>query len=456
MRRPTAALLISTCLACGFPSTAAYAQEATSQGARTWVGKCVTADPLSDRAGDSSKQGFAGAILGILAPKLIGAGLDAFGKALRKAGEKDVTPLVARQAVQFPGQHGRRCIHFVSGRFYSADADGRLPAPSRAILGPIEGHIGSAGAAALSHQLNGLAATPDIYLEMRLHPSDDQSAMILAPTYLYYGNGIKAKRGAERGLAVNITFHPPGKPADDSSATGGDIVFGKMRVGEHRRFRVFDDELGFESTSPWFPTTFRLDTPAAPPVADEVDPAPNPPVTRKPVRSRAARAGARSNGGLTRTGAPDPDATTPTGGSSAPGRAAPLNMTVTVTETRDPRKFLLFLADVFDKSQTELQTELERLVIKQKREEAELTAATAANEVRDKYENAFVDAKSAWLEMCEIEGSSAASVKQRLEKWKDYSKNARIANLKASAFGWEPFADETQPSATRPESCGAV
>ena len=397
---------------------------------RLSVGPCIVSDPLAGR------QGFLGTLAGIFVPKLIGAGLDAFGRALRQAGEADTTPSTVSRALEFPLPPGSNCLHYVSGDFaVEVMPDGSVRLGATALTVTLPG-LTLVQAGRLPATIAGLTRTPDLFVELRMRPSSDGSAMLVEPTYLSYGKGLKAKAGAERGLALHVAFHPPGKLATDSGATGAQLVFGKMKVGSHRFFPGLDTQSGsLDVTTAWFPVTF------SPVMAGAAEREERASASFVPVTASAAAV-------------PNPAASLP--GESG-GRPKPMNVTLTLTETRAPRKLLLTLAGVFDKSKGELQTEIEKLVLQQKREAAELEAATAQTTLQTDYEAAFVLASTHLIDLCAVAGSDDAAAKRRLEKSRDFNAAALRANLKAQALGkTAPFPALGAPSAARPSTCPTV
>jgi hypothetical protein len=239
-----------------------------------------------------------------------------------------------------------------------------------------------------------LAEPPDLFIEWRLRASADGTALAVAPTYLEYNRLLKdssTKPAKERGLALQLSFHGPGKAPASASAVGASVVLGNLAVGAHRRYPMpYSASDGFELESPWFPTF------ASSPPAERMD-------------------------------ATDPLNTID---------SYPMTVTATVAETRDANQFLLFLADVFDESKEGLKTVLDSQLIKEKRDKAELEARNESQTRMSSYYTKYANAKAKMIEYCSASNANTDQGRQeRLARSHDAYIAQSDANLSAANAG---------------------
>ncbi|WP_405233688.1 hypothetical protein [Lentisalinibacter salinarum] len=337
---------------------------------------------------------------------VISGTLGRIGKALRSVGEKDADVVVGRYPAEFSPGDPSHCI-FVAKGGWSADSKNAWN---------LVAHDGN------SRELvkfgNYFLRDPDFFLEIAVVRSAGGNALRLVPNYFEYrrliDDGANIDGRHLRGIAIEVAVHPPGEGPKSSKAVGAAIVLGSMstgygydlRSGTRRPLAGGDWEPGYlplEYTSAWFPTF----APAAQPATNSSQSA----STSTPSDSRSPSASAGDD---------------TTAEIEARRLTLPRTITVTFTETRAAREFLLFLADVFDASKDEVQAATELAVLSSKQAEAELAGAKATNTLMSDYFGKLAAAEVKILEYCSastaddveslsarIKASSAANVAQR-------------------------------------------
>lgn len=276
--------------------------------------------------------------LGIVST-LIGLGvdkvLDAFGKSLTEAAEKDEKG-VAKTAripaylyeVNSTGATGKfaprlmTCIVVAKApsgpSSWCSDTElGKLPACSnlpeaaqfKGILKPIAGADPPLGIGA-----------PTFYSEIRLEPSTDQRGFIPVLNALYYPESVnseepKFKGTAKRDLSITVSASTPG---GESALSAVNIHLKQVMPGPHvlRRNNPEDDKVLRNTVTPMWVGIAKTPTYKSPP-------------------------------GLPDNGKGDYD-----------NRAFPVNLTIELREIGDPRKYLKLLADLFVKYKGQLAEEL--------------------------------------------------------------------------------------------------
>jgi hypothetical protein len=355
-----------------------------------------------------SPKGEAGAML--LAPivtSVLSNSLGRFGSALRKLGEEDTFTETDYRNFEIAAGQPFRCVQVVKGNF-------GIPQD------PVT--LGRHAPRALPPAIN-LVEKPHFFMELEIKPSGNGKFLTLSPTYFEYNRLLKngSARTASRTLAMQFSFHPAGKAADDRSAVGTTLGLINVPVGTVRDYSVPPyslDPLGAQSL--WFPTFL----PAGP----------------------AGDASGRSS--------PNPQPGDSTGIASGTA-SVPMTMTVTLAETRTERPFILFLADVFDDTKDEIQDELETLLLREKREAAELEAFAARQAALTRLKQKMVTAEQRFIDYCALgSGTSDADRKARLTASNSLYAAQVEANIAARRAGQaDPYPVLVEVSSGPPGGC---
>jgi len=346
---------------------------------RLFYGDCVR---LTEE--EQAKAAIITSIAAAVLPSLVSNTLDRFGKALRGTGEAQSYPVTTQRNIEVEFEVVESCMQWVRGRLL--DQPPVKPNEVLAGLGPDESNR-------LAELGVYLAEAPDLFIELRLRASADRSALTVAPTYVEYNRLLKDrsdKPGKTRGLALQLSFHGPGKAANSATAVGTSVVLGDLMLGSHRRFTMpYSASDGFELESPWFPT-FVSSRPKSLATVDsqtEID-------------------------------------------------SYPMTITATAAETRDANQFLLFLADVFDESSGDIKEVLDTQLIKEKRDKAELDALKDSQAKIASYYTDYANAEAKLIEYCSASKAETAQGRQdRLARSRDVYIAQSNANLSAANAG---------------------
>jgi hypothetical protein len=355
-----------------------------------------------------SPKGEAGAML--LAPmvtSVLSNSLSRFGSALRKLGEEDTYTETDYRNFEIVAGQPFRCVQVVKGKFGIPQEPVKLGQRAHRDLPPA---------------IN-LVEKPHFFIELEINPSGNGQFLTLTPTYFEYNRLLKngSARNASRTLAMQFSFHPAGKAADDRSAVGTTLGMIDVPVGTVRDYSIPPyslDPLGTQSL--WFPTFLPAGTAGGTP------------------------------GGSSSTPRPEDSM-----GSAAGSESVPMTMTVTVSETRTERPFILFLADVFDDTKDEIQDELETLLLREKREAAELAAYTDRQAALTRLKQKMVTAEKEFIDYCALgAGSSDADRKARLTASSSLYAAQVDANIAARKAGEaDPYPVLVEVSSGPPEGC---
>lgn len=347
---------------------------------RLYYGDCVR---LTEE--EQAKAAIIPVIAAAVLPSLISNTLDRFGNALRGTGEAQSYPVTTQRNIEVEFEVVDSCMQWVRGRFLN-----QPPAkPSQHLTG-----LEADESDRLAELGIYLAEPPDLFIEWRLRASADRTALAVAPTYVEYNRLLKDrsdKPGNTRGLALQLSFHGPGKSPNSATAVGTSVVFGNLTVGSHRRYDMpYSASDGFELESPWFPTFAS---------------------SRLPKRLTAA----------------DPQMSSD---------SYPMTVTATVAEMRDANQFLLFLADVFDESREDLKAVIDTQLIKEKRDKAELDTLKESQTRLTNYYTEYANAEAKMIEYCSaIMAQTAEGRQERLARSRDAYIAQSEANLSAANAG---------------------
>lgn len=357
-------------------------QEPRSVTTRIFYGDCIR---LTEE--EMAKAGVIPAIAAAVVPSLVSNTIDRFGRALHSAGEAESFTVTGQRNIEVAPGEVNLCMQWVRGRLLD-----EAPEPTARHLTGLEDEESDR----LAELGIYLAEAPELFIELRLRPSADRTALAVAPTYVEYNRLLKGRnrnKNLSRGLAVQISFNGPGKTPASATAVGTSLVLGDFIVGTHHRYSMPHPlEDGFELESPWFPT---FSPPPMPATATEAD--------------------------------TDPQLSEDT---------FPMTVTATVAETRDANQFLLFLADVFEESKGDLKEALEIQLIKQKRDKAELEALKESEVKIAAYYTKYADAETNVIEYCNANREDTVEGrKERLSKSRDAYIAQGEANLSAVSAG---------------------
>jgi hypothetical protein len=425
MKPGTSILLLSTAMI-GFGSQAALAESGQNKQTRVFAGDCLY------RAAPPVDEGALTKVLDAATGGLISGTLGRIGKALRAAGEEDADVIVGRYPAEFEPGVPAKCVFIAKGKWTSTDKN---VWKFRNSDGDKEKDLRIADRRLVD---------PDFFLEVAIERSGGGNALRAVPNYFHYvrliEDKMKSNKSASRGIVFEIAVHPPAVGPKGKGAVGASLVLGTMETGYAYNLRAGtrakiasdgqvdwkmadDGYLPLEYTSTWFPTF----APAA----------------------VIATNSKKKNTGVANGGAAGGDqAIAPT--ANAKKQQLPRTVTVTFTETRAPRKVLLFLADVFEASKDEMQKAAEIALIDSRKTEAELAAGKASTALMTDYVTRQAAAEVAILTYC-----NAANDADRIAKSSAANVAQRAANLVALAASQpQPYTSFVETSSDHPGDSG--
>lgn len=364
-----------------------WAAEVRPSEARVYLfDKCVASDRSAHPAG-------VGVVASILIPKVLDAGLTAFGTWLENMGKEQTTPIVASQRADLyrvsttavgrqttPNPH-LGCIIFVRGHFNdTTKPDDRGPRAITIRDGKLPEDLTDAEVLArLRASGISLDATPDVLLETAVHSSEDKTAWYLVTDYYRVSSFVSASsRSPSRGLALTVTLEAPAVGGATATTHSAFILNYGDRKAMPGRLLGNSVGRGAESNLQFVPP-LREQSAAALATVDayrgQVDKAL---ASHEEARTKQLAINAALDRKLAATSG---DEKTKLQGQldagkkelesintrvaalrDAKGSAAyttyptlmPVTVRATLTETEDEKKFLLFLAGVFKASKDEL------------------------------------------------------------------------------------------------------
>lgn len=347
--------------------TLAGAQEKppSPPNASVYAGPCVNPALSGPKTNDDKDESaFLTAFLGAAVPKLIGAGLDWIGAKLAELGEDQKT-VVAGARTSETAFGARYCVQ-ISRRAATGGQtlDALMAAPQFANWPKPE----SAPRIARDQPM-------DFFVEFWVRPSQAGDAISLTPTLLYYPRQLGAKNGEkDTAIVVASRLEPFGATAASSTwafsrqtPTAGLQAFLEPRPGDDglKRLRGGDllrlCETGCELASPWMA---------------------NPWV--KGVKG--------SNTGMA--------AAVAAPGTTAAYSEKATNIRLEVTEIRAGSKFFKALSQAFVAAKPVAQSELEQLLLADKRAAADATASNAAATALNGYAGKLGEAEAARTKYC--------------------------------------------------------
>ena len=347
------------------------------------------------------------ALLAPIVTSVLSNSLSRFGSALRKLGEEETYTETDYRNFQITTDKPFRCIQVVKGNFGTPDASLT---------------VGLKQPKKMPQSIN-LTGKPHFFIELMISRSANGQFLALTPTYFEYNRLLKngAAINTKRTLALQFSFHAAGKAADDRSAVGTTLGLGQVPVGTVRDYRFKPYSLDLQGAqSLWFPTFV-------------------------PAKKGGEAASSSSTN-------PQPGDSS---GSAGDADMVPMTMSVTVAETRSARPFIIFLADVFDDTKDEIQTELELLLLREKREAAKLAEFTAQQAALTALKSKIADAESKFLDYCDMgTGTSTSEKKARLNASNSLYAAQVAANLAARKAGEaDPYPVLVEVSSEPPAGC---
>ena len=367
-----AGLAVSGC-ANGFSTSGGTPKADTEM--RAFVGKCIVSDKGQQEIG-----AILAPVLATLAGSAIKHGLNAFGTALRKAGEAETITKTANANIDPQVDFGP-CVQVVRGNFSQfrpklKDKDGNEFVPDWLKQNELPHFLGDGKETETDAEENTTDAkaktrwsnlykagiwlteeAPEHFLEARMRFDQSCKAIAVGPTYIHYGRFFKGGAKSTRGVVINVALVSPGKKATDNGVPNGQISFGNIKTPYTVRYHDI--------------TTGLL---GAQPAAGGGG--------LSGVRA-AGQGGAQENQVCTKLKGfaklPKETAWMSLDGT----KLAPTTVSVSIAETRDANKFLLFLADVFDDSKEELEKAAQRVAIASERAKFEKEQQDAAQQARE-------------------------------------------------------------------------
>lgn len=321
---------------------------------------------------------------------VIKTGLSSIGTALKKMGEKDDHAETAKINFEISTEEDFQCFVVAHGTWRGLPENGE----------PNNGWSPNDSNEGVVSKDDGLylADNPRLVMKVVIDRSSDRSAAKLRPTYLVYNRTVKdGNVGKTRGLALEVSFLPPGKDKSSNDSVSAGFVLGDLNVPTSYTKTKGNLRMFAESESNWFPYFMQSSSGNA-----------------------ANMEGQNTSDGTT----PNPSASTPESTSNDNAKRVPRTLNVTVTETRAARKVLLFLAGVFEASKEELQSELEKQLIESKKDEVELAELEKNSQLEIDYETNKAEAVIAINSWC-VTGTDKSKLLVN-------SKTARLAQLSAN------------------------
>jgi len=332
-------------------------------------------------------SGLAAAILG----QAISAGINRIGTALTEAAKEKSLSVKASRNVEVDANSFGPCVQVVRGWFYPApgslNTDGdplagnRNLAAARDAIAP--DFIGAERLRKLwkDNQL-WIAAAPDFVFEGVIDRGSGD-ALAIAPQYVRLNAPLftrSLRRDPSRHVALFLAFAPAGNAADAQTNPGASFVLGRLVPGETRRYPK----------------------PAPLPVQS------GQPANRWPHESEWF--------------------------TLAIGKErAPWTVSAAVTETQDASEFLGFVAGVFGGAKDVIDTEVQNILIPEKRSAARNTAATAKETAATAYDQKQVAALAA-LDSCALaDAPTAAQAGEARVALRELNQAARAAELDVQA-----------------------
>jgi hypothetical protein len=433
--RPLAAILAVLGLAaCAGQADAPRQGASTYSATRVAMGPCV----FANAGGESAlAAGIAAAVI----PSLVNQGVSLAGTFLAEAGEdKDDAspPAFANMVVANGGMPA--CIQIVRGSFYDSESDQPGQA-SPAWLGAMQMDAAALAALRKSARMP-LAGQPDFLFEGTLARAAGTNAYTIVPRYVALNRPMVApalSTESSRGVAVAIDIYGPDIAKASHPVASTALSLGMLRRGEPL---CFDPVHGGDARG-------------------------------EAGQCRAAPAGGAAPSGVSGPLVPGAPAARPAPDWREPSRpfettwftwapgasAAPYSVKVVVTESRSGSAFARFLGAVLKGSEAGITTALtsaaEQAVLRQKRDAADIAAATTRRALRTAHLTA-VETASQKLQAC----AAATTLASRATAARQ-SREAQIeVNERAIGLGPEAFRFATLVAASGDEqmrtSCAAA
>jgi hypothetical protein len=365
----------------GPPSYAPEAEYATQVA----LGECVFTQ------GKEAAAALGGAILA----NAISGGINRIGTALTEAAKEKSLSAKATRNIEVTNETFGPCVQVVRGWFYpdpfplAAEGDALAGNPKFAAaqgwLSPEFISTPRFRTLWVRNQL-WLAAPPDFMFEGRITRAG-ANALAVAPQYVRLDESLftrTLRRDHARHVALFLTFVPPGTALDAETNPGATLLLGRLRPGDAHRYPD--------------PAAIARSTP------EDV------------ARNRSPHESDRFTLSI--------------------GKEKELwTVSAAVTETQDASEFLAFVAEVFGGAKETLGTEVQNLVIPEKRAAVREAAATTQETAATAYDQKQVAALAA-LDACAQAdaptGQQASEARVALREWNQAARGAK-ANEPASA-----------------------
>lgn len=224
------------------------------------------------------------------------------------------------------------------------------------------------------------ASSPDVFLEIWLRRSSDESAIAAVPTLFHYAKNMNGGRQGQRGVSVELAFYDPSKDGTSQSASTTSVVVGdykpKSDAANLYRFEIKSASDGNKISqsivsSPWISSPFIK--------------------------------------------------------SASNGSVGPKNVEIKFQELRAGIPILAFIGEVLTQTRPEIKEQLEIALLKEKREEARQSAAKAKAVLLESFAMAVSEATAAQTAYCE------ANADTYLEQSTKFHTKQLLANAAADA-----------------------
>jgi hypothetical protein len=350
---------------------------------------CVFALPDSNRS----------AVVATLVGSALKAGLNRLGSALRSAGSEKTFTTIRSTNTNIALTRLPACVYIVQGKFLTdgasafnkdsklgdTDADCKLSWTAPFEKAAMEVRASKTFCAKRRLAENGifLSEAPGFFFEGKTSVSTDKSALAINASVLHLTRHLDASLNRE-GAALVLSFAlaepgsgAPGADALSSTASVTQLAFGKLKAPVSM---MFTGTAG--PSAPWL-------------------------------------------GGL---------------GLTKDAPVAPRVFWAARSETRDPREFLLFLADTFDGSKEAIATDLQQTLLTSERRKAELSDLAANAAAASAAESKWAEAQVALGEYADLSATTPRpSLAQRQQKSIAIRSLQREANILASTAALAPY-----------------
>lgn len=347
---------------------------------------------LGECAFTSQEETAAGAIAGALLANAVSAGINRIGAALTEAAKEKTLSTKTSRNVEVTADTFGPCVQVVRGWFYQDPfpigkddpfAGNPKFTAAQTWFSPDFINLERFRALWLRNQL-WLAAPPDFLFEGRIMTAS-KNALTIAPQYVRMNEPLftrTLRRDPSRYVAVFLAFHKPDTSVDAEASPGASFIIGKLTPGEARTF-----------PDPRTITRFTPKTGV---------------VNRWPHESEWF--------------------------TLAVGQEKePWIVSAAVTEKQDGNEFLAFVAEVFSGAKETITTEVQNVVVPEKRAAAKEAAASAQETAASGFDQAQVGALTALAACTQADSPTAQQASDARSALRELNKAARAANKEEPA-----------------------